>query len=389
MAEGAVGSLEELYAHDGAPPAQVRPGDVAAMLYTSGTTGRSKACMLPHRYFLSQAAIAIRDLGLVRDDVLYCPFPLFHVDATALTVVPSLLTGAAAAVARRFSASGFWNEIEKVGATVFDFMGATLSILDKAEPRDDDANNPVRLAWGVPVPDWVEQFEQRFDLQVVELYGSTEANIPIVQRFDSPRIKGSCGTVRPEFEIRIVDDNDDPLGPGEVGELLVRPRHAHTMFSGYYGSPDATVEVIANLWFHTGDLAKTDDRGNVYFIGRRKEVIRRRGENISAIDLEEAILAHPVVAECAVVAVPSELTEDDIKAVVKLREGMTLTPEELLLFCETNLARFQVPRYLEFVTTMPKTPTGKIEKFRFVDPPFNARTWDATKGGYLAILYSQ
>ncbi len=174
--------------------------------------------MLSHRYFTSQARIAIRDFGLTEADVLYCPFPLFHADATALTTVPALLVGGTAAISKRFSASRFWDEIREAGATVFDFMGATLSILAKAEPKPNDADNPVRLAWGgVPVPESVDMFEKRFGLTVVELYGSVEANIPITQHFSQPRIPGSCGRAVEEFEIIVADEFDQEVAPGEPG----------------------------------------------------------------------------------------------------------------------------------------------------------------------------
>jgi crotonobetaine/carnitine-CoA ligase len=189
--------LGALYEREPVQGVSARFHDMSALLFTSGTTGRSKAAMLSHRYFLSQAAIAIRGFDLRPHDVLYCPFPLFHADATALTVSPALLLGATAALSPRFSASRFWSEVRAAGATVFDFMGATLSILNKAEPQPNDADNPVRLAWGVPVPEWVPDFERRFDLKVYELYGSVEASIPVVQSHASARVPGSCGrTIR-------------------------------------------------------------------------------------------------------------------------------------------------------------------------------------------------
>lgn len=369
--------LTDLYLDVPAPSVDARPGDLSAMLFTSGTTGRSKACMLSHRYFLSQATIAVREFGLRSDDVLYCPFPLFHADATALTTVPALLLGATAAIGKRFSASRFWDEVRETGSTVFDFMGATLSILNKAEPRDDDTDNPVRLAWGVPVPDWVEDFERRFDLQVIELYGSTEANIPIVQRFDQQRVKGSCGRVVDGFEVRIVDDEDVPVPSGETGELVIRSHDPFTMFSGYYDMPAATVDVTQNLWFHSGDLARMDDEGNVYFVRRKTDAIRRRGENISAFEVEEGVLLHPDVVECAAIGVPSELTEEDVKIVVVVRPGSSLTPEELWAHCQEHLAKFQVPRFIEMTEHIPKTPTGKVEKYRLRDGAPTTATSDA------------
>ena len=354
--------LAGLYAERPVEPVEVAFSDQAAFLFTSGTTGRSKACVLSHRYFLTQATILLRDFELRHDDVLYCPFPLFHADATALTTVPALLLGATAAIGRRFSASRFWDEVREHEATVFDFMGATLAILHKAEPRPDDADNPARLAWGVPVPEWVEEFEQRFGLRVVELYGSVEASIPVTQDLSRPRVPGSCGRVTEGFEVRIHDEADEPVRPGTPGELVVRPARPSTILDGYFGMPEATAEAFRNLWFHSGDTMRIDEDGNVFFIGRRRDAIRRRGENISAFEVEEGILLHPDVLECAAVGVGSELTEEEVKVVIVARPGSDLTPEAVLAHAERTLARFQVPRFIEFAETLPKTPTGKIAK---------------------------
>jgi crotonobetaine/carnitine-CoA ligase len=318
----------------------------------------------------------VRDFELRHDDVLYCPFPLFHADATALTTVPALLLGATAAISRRFSASRFWDEVRHHGATVFDFMGATLAILHKAEPRPDDADNPIRLAWGVPVPEWVEDFERRFNLRVVELYGSVEASIPVTQPLHEPRVPGSCGRVTDGFELRVHDEHDEPVATGITGELVVRPMRSATILDGYFGMPEATVEAFRNLWFHTGDLGRVDDEANVFFVGRKKEAIRRRGENISAFEVEEGVLLHPDVLECAAIGVPSELTEEEVKVCVVVRPGSAVMPEDLIRHCEATLAGFQVPRYVEIVAELPKTPTGKLEKYRLLERPLTPDTWD-------------
>lgn len=372
-----VASLAGLMTSERVPtPVATSSLDTAALLYTSGTTGRSKACILSHRYFVGQAAIAVRDFGLRSDDVLYCPFPLFHADATALTTVPALLTGATAALSRRFSARKFWDEIRATDATVFDFMGATLSILYKADPRPDDRQHRVRLAWGVPVPDWAEDFERRFGLTVLELYGSVEVSIPVTQPFNQPRELGSCGRVTPEFEVRIADRRGDPVAASEVGELLVRPRIAGTVFDGYFGDPGATAAAYAGLWFHSGDMVRADGNGNLFFVGRGKDSIRRRGENISALEVEEGIEAHPDVIECAAVGIPSELTEEDVKVYIRPRPGSNVTADAVWLHCEATMARFQVPRYITFVEALPKTSTGKISKPALLEGTNTGPTWD-------------
>ncbi len=375
-AEDGVASLAALTGGLAVPPVLAGSHETAGMLYTSGTTGRSKACVLSHRYFVSQAAIAVRDFGLLHDDVLYCPFPLFHADATALTTVPALLIGATAALSRQFSASRFWDEIRATDATVFDFMGATLSIVYKADPRPDDGNNSVRLAWGVPVPDWAGDFERRFGLTILELYGSVEASIPVTQPFNQPRVLGSCGRVIPEFDIRLANDHGDPVPVGEVGELLVRPRIAGTMFEGYFGDPEATTTSFAGLWFHSGDLVRGDEDGNLFFVGRGTESIRRRGENISALEVEEGVEAHPDVLECAAVGVVSELTEEDVRVYVVPRPASQIDAEVIWKHCEATMARFQVPRYISFVDTLPKTPTGKTSKVGLLEATADVASWD-------------
>lgn len=369
-------TLSSLYRSVKAPAHAARFSDHAALLFTSGTTGRSKACVLSHRYFLEQATILCRDFELRHDDVLYCPFPLYHADATALTTVPALLLGATAALSKRFSASRFWDDVREHGATVFDFMGATLAILYKAEPREDDAENPARLAWGVPVPEWAEDFERRFGLRVVELYGSVEASIPVTQPLHEPRVPGSCGRATLGYEVAIHDEADDAVPPGTVGELVVRPTRPSTIFDGYLGMPEATVEATRNLWFHSGDLGRIDEAGNVFFVGRKKEAIRRRGENISAFEVEEGVAMHPDVIEVAAVGVASELTEEEVKVFVVRRPGSDLDAPALTAHCDRTLARFQVPRYVQFVESLPKTPTGKVAKHSLEDLHAAADTWD-------------
>ena len=378
-----VTSLSALYAGPTATgPVAESACTPAAMLFTSGSTGPSKAAVLSHRYFVSQAAIACRDFQFGSDDVLYCPFPLFHADATALTVAPALLLGACAALGQRFSVSNFWPEIRSVGATVFDFMGATLSLLYRAPASGSDHDNPVRLAWGVPVPAWVEEFEERFGLTVRELYGSVEANIPVTNPIREPRVRGSCGRLVREFDLRIADEWDDPVDPGRVGEMLIRPKVAFTTMTEYFGAPDATAAAMRNGWFHSGDLGRVDAEGNVYFCGRAKEVIRRRGENISAFEVEEAVLLSGSVAECAALGVPSELSEEDVLICVAPREGTEVDEGHLIAHCRGSLGAFQVPRYVAILRALPKTPTGKIDKGAVKLALRSARVWDGETNAY-------
>ena len=298
----------------------------------------------------------VEHFGLRSDDVLYCPYPLFHLDASVLTVMPALVLGATAAIGARFSASGFWPEVRAFGATVFDFMGATLTILHKQPERDDDRDNPVRLGWGVPLPDFAPQFEQRFGLRLVEAYGSTDVGVPIYSRPGEPRRPGACGRPIDAYDVRLFDGDDVEVPVGAVGEIVVRPNEPSLICDGYLGMPAETVRATRNLWFHTGDLARRDADGFIYFVGRGTDTIRRRGENISAFEVEEVIEQHPDVVEVAAFGVPSELTEEDVMVTVVARPGRTVDPVDLVSFCVERMARFMVPRYVDVVSALPKTP---------------------------------
>jgi len=351
----------------GNPEREVADTDLAAVLFTSGTTGPSKGCMLSHRYAVRQGEAVAHRLRLRADDCLYCPFPLYHVDAAYMTVVPALVLGARAAIGRRFSASRFWDEVREFDATVFDFMGATLSILWKADQRPDDADNPVRLAWGVPMPSWRRGFEERFDLTLAHAYGLTDGGMPTWEDPDAGEPEYSCGKAAFPYDVRIFDEADDEVAPGEVGEIVIRPLEPEVMMKGYWGMPEESLKAFRNLWFHTGDLGRMDPEGHLFFEGRRKDAIRRRGENISAYEIEEVLLSHPAIAEGVAVGVPSELTEEDVKVYVVLKPGVSLDAEELREFCRGRMAKFMVPEYVEFVDEIPKTPTGKPEKYRLIE----------------------
>jgi crotonobetaine/carnitine-CoA ligase len=365
---------------DAAIAASHRSGDLGMLLFTSGTTGRSKGCMLAHRFAPRQAELMIEHYGLRRDDVLYCPFPLFHLDALVLTVMPALLLGTTAAIGERFSVSRFWHEIRTFEATVFDFMGATLTMLHKAPRRADDHDNPVRLAWGVPVPDWAPEFEERFGLRLVELYGSTDVGIPIYQPLDEPRVVGSCGKAIAPYEVRLVDDDGLDVPVGHAGEIAVRSREPGLITMGYHGMPEASAAARRDGWLLTGDLATRDEAGNYFFVGRRKDAIRRRGENISAFEVEEVLLTHPHVLDAAAYGVPSDLSEEEVMVSVVPRPGHAIDPADLVAYCSANMAQYMVPRYVDVVENLPVTPTEKVEKYRLVERGVTATTWDREAG---------
>ncbi|HET9532333.1 MAG TPA: ATP-dependent acyl-CoA ligase [Blastocatellia bacterium] len=362
--------------------ADVKHTDPMTILFTSGTTGPSKGVVMSHHYYYYAAKSIGGGMQVGSDDTLYTCLPLFHVNAQVCTVLSAMLHDAQVAMYEHFSATTFWDEVRSSRATVFLALGAMGNILYKAPPREDDAANSVRLAMVVPPPEDLEGFEKRFGLRVVyETFGMTEGIVtpPVIAE---PRRPGCCGRPDENTEVRIVDEDDLPLGPRETGEIVIRPREPYTMMSGYYKMAEATLEAFRNLWFHTGDLGYMDEDGYLYFVGRKKEAIRRRGENISAFEVEAIVNRHPAVLESAAIAVPSELGEDEVKIVVVCKEGEQLKPEELIKFCEDRMAYFMVPRFVEFRDSLPKTPTQRVEKYRLREEGDGLRTWDREKAGY-------
>lgn len=345
------------------PPLRGRPGDATMLLFTSGSTGPSKACAIPHGYTLRQPEIFCEQLRITADDVLYAPFPLFHADGAIFTVAAALACGGTAALARKFSVSRFWADCRRHGATVFDYMGATLALLHKQPASPSDRDHLVRLGWGVPSPPFADEFEQRFGLELVELYGLSDVGIVLYNRPGEPRKPGSCGHPIAAFDVRLRNEEGRDLGVDQVGELVVRANEPCVIMNEYYGNPAATAEAFRDGWFHTGDLLRRDAEGHHYFVSRLKDLIRRRGENISAFDVEQALLLHPDIVEAAAYGVPSELTEEDVMVCVVARPGSNLTAQAVSQWAEQHLARHMWPRYVELADALPRTPTEKTAKY--------------------------
>jgi carnitine-CoA ligase len=281
----------------------------------------------------------------------------------------------------KFSASRFWDDIRKYKATQFNYLGAVIPILNKQAEKPDDHDNPVRIAFGAGCPQNVmDQFEKRFGVTCMEGFGMSEIGLAIHVTVGDRR-PGSCGKVLDIYEIKLVDDFDNEVPIGEPGEILFRPKEPFTMMLGYYNMPEKTLESYQNLWFHTGDLAKKDADGYYYFVDRKKDSLRRRGENISSFEVERAINTHPKVLESAAVAVSSELAEDEVKICVVLKPGETLTHEELIKHAADRMPYFAVPRYVEFLESLPKTPTERVQKFQLRQAGITANTWDREKAG--------
>ncbi len=345
-------------------PPPPRPSDPAAILYTSGTTGPPKGAIIPHEQTLTTPAEIGRRSRLATDSVLFTALPLYHCNAQEMTALTALLNDLTAAFDERFHASTFWETAAAMGATHVSLLISMINVLFKQPEKATDRTHSVRTALtaGTTKSVWPD-FERRFGLTIVELYGMTECGCTTLMNPPTAIRVGSIGTPLGFVEADVVDDDDRPVPPGTRGELVVRPRAPFTMFSGYLGKPEKTVEGWRNLWFHTGDYMTRDADGYYYFVDRKKDVIRRRGENLAPYDVESVLNRHPAVFESVVVGVPSPLGEEDVKAFVQLQPGATASPRELFAFCADHLPFFMVPRYLEFVEEIPKTANQKSQRY--------------------------
>ena len=356
--------------------------DLQAIMYTSGTTGPSKGAMVSNALALTCALDSLDFLDRW-GKTTYCPLPLFHAAGLWDGVLSALLSGGSIAIVDRFSASGFWDDVRHFGAQVAMSVFSMIPILLNRPPDPSDKDHPLETFYmGKSALD--EPLRKRFGVRSVETYTSTEVGIATGSPYGEWK-PGSCGQAHDErFEVAVVDERDLPVGPGEPGELVVRPRQPFVITTGYYGSPEATAECFRNMWFHTGDRVWRDEDGYFYFLDRMKDAIRRRGENISAFDLECEVNMHPAVLECAAIGVPSELEDEDVKLAVVVRPGARLEPGELLEFCGRQLPRYMVPRYIEFVDALPRTPTDKVAKYRLRaegDHGLTPSTWDREAAG--------
>jgi carnitine-CoA ligase len=360
-------------------PAQVRPGDTLAILYTSGTTGPSKGVCCPHAQFYWWGVNTAAALRIGADDVLYTCLPLFHTNALN-TFLQALVHGARFILGPRFSASEFWRRHVEAEATVTYLLGAMISILVSREPTPAEQEHRVRITLAPATSAELQAtFRDRFGIEVIEGHGMTETNVVLGPR-DGEQRPGTMGRVMPGFSARVVDDDDAEVPDGEPGELVMRADEPFAFATGYWQMPEQTVAAWRNLWFHSGDRVVRDADGYFRFVDRLKDAIRRRGENVSAWEVEQVLLTHPGVAAAAVIPVPSELGEDDVMACVTARDGVGLEPEELVAHCVPRLAPFAVPRYVEIVESLPLTENGKVRKFVLRERGVTAATWDREAG---------
>ena len=352
-------------------PAPARPEDTAAVLFTSGTTGPSKGVRCPQAQFVWWGRGVAEALCLTADDVLYSCLPLFHTNAINM-LAQAMTVGASCVLDERFSASRYWSRVAEAEATVGYLLGAMVPMLLAQPPGPGDRAHRVRrgLSPATPGPAW-GAFRERFGVTLVDGFGSTETNLVIGSTPRDAR-PGLMGTVRPGFDARVVDEALAPVPDGTAGELVVRSHREHAFSTGYLGGPPEP----SDSWRRTGDRVVREPDGWFRFVDRIKDVIRRRGENVSSHEVESALRTHPAVVEAAAFPVPSELAEDEVMVAVVPRPGAVLDPADLARHCALELPGFAVPRYVEVVPALPLTETGKVRKAVLRQRGVTADTWD-------------
>ncbi len=355
-------------------------GALGSLFYTSGTTGPSKAVATTWHYLFSVAATVASAWDFRSGEVLWTAMPLFHLSAAPSVLAP-MLVGGTTVLAKGFHPSEVWDDVRARGAIGFAGAGAMVSMLQSLPPDPRDAQLPLRFISAAPIAaDSYRAIEKRYGCRIVTMYGMTEAFPIAVKGVADEGVPGTSGRPNPNFDVRIADKHGSPLPTGTVGEIACRARHPRVMSEGYVGQ-GLQVERHPE-WFRTGDLGRMDADHNLTYVDRTKDALRRRGENVSSVEVETVVTRHPAVAEAAAVGVPSELGEDDILVIVTLRPGATLDCAELLDFCAARMPYFCVPRFVETVNELPKNAIGRIRKDLLRARGLNADAWDREKHGY-------
>lgn len=346
------------------PPSVVfDDAEVALLLPTSGTTGFSKACMVSHRFCVSHSEHTRLFLEITDKDTAYSFYPLFHGAARYYDVLPTFMAGGRVVLRNRFSLSNFWPDVVRYGCTFFMGLGSVQAMLYNAEACPEEKMHNLRLAWSCPDNIPGDEWRARFNVEMLPTAGHYSETF--VGTVTTIRRGEPGGIVRSVYEVKILDENDEEVPDGQVGQMAIRPTEPGVMSYGFYNMPGATLKVCKNLWYHTGDMGKFDEQGYFYFLGRMMERIRVRGENVSATEVEEIFLNHPKINDCAVIGVPSDLGEEDVKLYAQLKAAVDSSAdvvEELLEFGRDNLNKYMAPRYVELVDGFTRTQTGKIKK---------------------------
>ncbi|HXR00599.1 MAG TPA: ATP-dependent acyl-CoA ligase [Pseudomonas sp.] len=378
----AIEPLDAHRGHDDTPQSiKPQPSDLACLIYTSGTTGPSKGCMISYNFMCNLARLQLRAGPASADDITITPLPLFHMNALCVSIIASILVGARAVILPRFSVSNFWPEVERSGATIASILGGMGGLL--AQAPDNAAmlrcKGQIHTARGNPYTEETKKiWRERFGTPLVggNGYGLTEACVITSLAAGEHAAPGSSGKRIADFDVRIVDEQDQEVPTNTPGEIVVRPLRPDIMFQGYWRRPEDTHKLMRNMWFHTGDVGRFDDDGFFYFVDRKKDYLRRRGENISSFEMEAAFAVHPALSEVAVHAVPSDKGEDDVKVTAVLHPGVELDPEDLFRWAADAVPYYALPRYIEFRSSLPKNPQGRVLKYLLRDEGKTSDTWD-------------
>ncbi|MDJ0653298.1 MAG: AMP-binding protein [Xanthomonadales bacterium] len=351
----------------------IEPWDTQSIIYTSGTTGPSKGVLSSYLHIFTNAGPETWHF-VTGEDRFLINMPIFHIGGMGVIYV-MLARGGSIAVMDAFSTEKFWPFVRESETTAVFLLGVMATFLLKLPESEDDRDHSVRVAFMVPLTETCVEFKRRFDIDVYTIFNMTEISSPIVSE-PNPTKRGTCGKVRPGVDVRLVDEYDCEVPLGEIGEMLVRTDRPWGMNHGYYKNPEATAEAWRNGWFHTGDCFRQDADGYFYFVDRRKDAIRRRGENISSFEVEAEVVAFPAVREAAAYAVPSDLGEDEVMIAVAPVDGSSIDQKELMEFLGERMAYFMVPRYVRVLDELPKTASAKVMKHVLRDQGVTPDAWD-------------
>ncbi len=356
--------------------------DTAVCLYTGGTTGPSKGCVLSHVALVHHSITSSRAYGRTAADVFWTPLPLFHLNAIKFGVIGGLVCGGRSVISKKFSLSGFWNEIAANDATIANLLGSMAALIARSPNERHDAT--LRLLIAVPLPQDADALlRSRFGIDTWSgFYGMTECSTIGLLPHGEPHRAGSAGLINSaDYEVKILDEAGDEVAPGESGEIVARPRRPDIMFKGYWNKPAATLATFRDLWFRSGDIGRVDADGYLYFVDRKGDYLRRRGENVSTTEVEAVLVEHPAIVEVAVHAVPSEIAEDDIKITAVRKPGAELSEPAFFEWMRERLPYFALPTYIEFRDDLPRSPVGRVLKRELRAEGVTPATWNREAAG--------